>query len=178
MYRNQQQNRCPYCNQQQNRCPCCNQQQNRCPYCNQFIENYIPNNYYTSRENYAPSTINNYCIPNNFTENFYIPNNYREYYEAPTEKESIILIYADWCGHCKTYKDPSKANVDGYWENHKLKYGDKFNFYEVKEKDYSQIPENIKSLVQNFSIRGFPTILKISNGQVLDIDRKTLKPSS
>ena len=115
-----------------------------------------------------------YCVDNNFEFNWIhcINNNYygsRENYHTPSEKESIVLLYADWCGHCKTYKASG-----GDWDTLKAANSDKYNFYEVKEKDFSNVLESIRSLVQNYSIKGFPTVLKVSNGKVSEVNRKTL----
>lgn len=154
---------------QQNVCPCCNQNRNTENYSSR-TNHYPPNSYSGSIENYTAR--NNYYNPYNNPRNNPINNNYygsRENYHTPSEKESIVLLYADWCGHCKTYKASG-----GDWDTLKAANSDKYNFYEVKEKDFSNVLESIRSLVQNYSIKGFPTVLKVSNGKVSEVNRKTL----
>tara|TARA_A100000164_G_C21514979_1_gene588804 strand:- start:60 stop:413 length:354 start_codon:yes stop_codon:yes gene_type:complete len=66
----------------------------------------------------------------------------------------VTLYYADWCGHCKTFKPT--------WEKLKTKFetiGIKYDEYE-HGKDQKIIEEN--------NIEGFPTIQIENNGEVKD----------
>lgn len=72
-----------------------------------------------------------------------------------TSEPTLVLFYADWCGHCKTLKPvwdetAEKANTDKQ----------KMVKIDVGGKD-----EETKELLTKYKIDGFPTILVFQNGK-------------
>lgn len=68
-----------------------------------------------------------YYINNQYEESFQIKSSSNKKIENMTNqsnKGTIILFYADWCGHCKTFK-PS-------WDKIKYQYKNKYNFREIE----------------------------------------------
>jgi thioredoxin-like negative regulator of GroEL len=62
-----------------------------------------------------------------------------------TEKPTIYLFKAEWCGHCKGFKDT--------WAKISQDLSSKYNFVTVdSDKD--------KDLIAKWKIEGFPTIIK------------------
>lgn len=95
---------------------------------------------------------------------FYLYNRYlKEGFEcSPDEVEThihqddktMVLFYADWCGHCKTLKPvwneaAKKANTDGK----------RMVMIDVGGKSAEQ-----QALIDKYEIDGFPTILVFQNG--------------
>ena len=63
--------------------------------------------------------------------------------------KKVILFYADWCGHCKTFKP--------IWE--KLK-GELKNNNNIEFEEYES---DNKEIMNKFNINGYPTIKVIEN---------------
>jgi len=61
----------------------------------------------------------------------------------------LVLAYADWCGHCKTFKP--------IWNDFKRKYG---KVLDVRELNADKDGETIKEM----NIQGFPTIFMLKGG--------------
>jgi len=49
---------------------------------------------------------------------------------------TVILFYADWCGHCKTYKP--------IWDNLKSQYGNKYNFREIEHTQFMKCQKDMQ----------------------------------
>lgn len=62
----------------------------------------------------------------------------------------VVLVYADWCGHCHTYKK-------GTWNNLKSMPNRKIPIAEVNE---SQLPN---TPLKNAKIDGYPSVLVVGN---------------
>ena len=58
--------------------------------------------------------------------------------------ESIILFYADWCGHCKTYKP--------LWNKFKQQYANKNNFIEIEHDKYMECQKEINESNQQIQL--------------------------
>ena len=70
-----------------------------------------------------------------------------------TESAKVIIFYAPWCGHCKkSMNEFLKASQD---QSIKLVNSD----------------EN-RDLVDQYSVSGFPTIMRISDGTIYEGTRK------
>lgn len=66
----------------------------------------------------------------------------------------LIFTYADWCGHCKTFKP--------IWNQFKQKYGKVIDMREVNaDKD--------ASIIENLNVSGFPTVILL-NGKRIEMD--------
>jgi len=63
----------------------------------------------------------------------------------------IKLFFAEWCGHCKTFKP--------IWNNIKLKYGNKITFIDV---DCTNNSPNLPY------VQGFPTIAIYDNNNYIE----------
>lgn len=69
------------------------------------------------------------------------------------DKKTIILFKAEWCGHCKKFKDT--------WLNLKTKYNDKY--------DFITYDANINSKeISKFNITGYPTLLIQNNKNIVE----------
>lgn len=65
----------------------------------------------------------------------------------------IILFKAEWCGHCKNFKDT--------WANLQNKYNDKYNFVTFDADVH-------KKELQTFNVQSFPTLLVQNNDKVVE----------
>lgn len=72
---------------------------------------------------------------------------------------TLLLVYADWCGHCKTFKSD-------IWDKLASLKGRKISMAQVNEKVLSQVKERIPGL----NVDGFPTVTLAGN------DMKTSSP--
>lgn len=81
----------------------------------------------------------------------------KESFTSNNKKVTIALVYAQWCGHCKSYKQ------SGIFMKTAEEIKGKYNV-EFKEIDADQN----KDLVKKYGVNGFPTILAIGpNGEKL-----------
>jgi thiol-disulfide isomerase/thioredoxin len=82
----------------------------------------------------------------------------------------LMLFYVDWCPHCKTAKpewDQVKTEFQGKTIN-----GHQILFKEINCTEES--PENEK-LMNTYSIKGYPTVKLVKDGQVVEFDAKPTK---
>lgn len=67
---------------------------------------------------------------------------------------ALVLVYADWCGHCVKYKP--------MWESLAATPGRVANMAAVREDVFQQIPSIAKAKIQ-----GYPSVIKVSpNGDI------------
>jgi len=95
-----------------------------------------------------------YFYSNYLKEGFEINHDNLDEYISP-DKTSLVLFYADWCGHCKklkpTWNECSKKAKDSGLNMVQINVG------EGTEKD--------KSLCEKYEIDGYPTIMIFKNGK-------------
>lgn len=69
------------------------------------------------------------------------------------KNHSLILFYADWCGHCKKFMP--------IWNEFKTKINtDKYNIMEIESKD--QFVNKINTL------KGYPSLFYINDNKVIE----------
>ena len=61
----------------------------------------------------------------------------------------LVLAYADWCGHCKSFKP--------IWNKFKEKYQNVLDIREVNT-------DSDKTIMKNLGVNGFPTVIMLENG--------------
>ena len=61
-----------------------------------------------------------------------------------SNKKNIILIKAEWCGHCQHFK--------GTWNKLQEKYKNDYNFVTYDA-------DNDKHMIDKYNVNGFPTLL-------------------
>lgn len=67
----------------------------------------------------------------------------------------LVLAYADWCGHCQSFKPA--------WNQFKAKYGKVLDIREINaDKD--------KKIMEHMQIKGFPTVILLHNGTRHEFD--------
>jgi thiol-disulfide isomerase/thioredoxin len=93
---------------------------------------------YKFKYNNLKETLNNKNIQSGGNEN--------------TDKKELILFKTEWCGHCKNFKP--------VWNNIKTMYENKYTFTEYDG-------DNDKKEVQNYKVKGFPT-LYIRSEDIID----------
>lgn len=89
-------------------------------------------------------------------EGFDISQDKLDEYTAP-DKTSLVLFYADWCGHCKKLKPTWKEAAE-----------------KAKEKGLTMVQVNVgegtekdKEISEKYEIDGYPTIMLFKNGKAV-----------
>lgn len=72
-------------------------------------------------------------------------------------KHTIVLFFADWCGHCQNLKPTWNQMTD------KLKSKRNIQLIEVEDTNMGLVPKKYKK-----SILGYPTILKFKGGKLVE----------
>jgi len=88
----------------------------------------------------------------------------------PAQGECVVaLFYAEWCGHCKTFKpefEKAKKSLDGKKSNSPELKDKKVRFEKI------DCDEN-KDLAKKYDISGYPTVKIITDdGDAIDYDGK------
>ena len=73
------------------------------------------------------------------------------------DKHTIVLFFADWCGHCQHLKPTWNQMTD------KLKSKRNIQLIEVEDTNMGLVPKKYKK-----SILGYPTILKFKGGKLME----------
>ena len=68
---------------------------------------------------------------------------------------TIVLVYADWCGHCKTYKEGVWSTMKG-WLKEQEEKGVSMN--KLASVHYDQLPNTSQ---RNVNLDGYPSILVV-----------------
>jgi len=74
----------------------------------------------------------------------------------------VVLIYANWCGHCDMLKPK--------WQSMKPLLSDKLSVVEIEDSDpfkHDKINElNSEINNENINVMGYPTLFKINRGEI------------
>lgn len=115
-----------------------------------------------------------YAYSNDFLKMFNKPKT-GDIPNASTNKgdNAIMFFSAEWCPHCTKAKTP--------WDTMKSKYHNEYvNGYKIKfvKHDMTDTDDtNVKDLMNQYNIEGFPTI-KMKHGQdIIDFDAKITETS-
>ena len=101
---------------------------------------------------------------------------YEGYSNAPSSGAAdppvatIRMFKVDWCPHCKKAHPEVQKVMDAY--NGKIVNGYKLNLIIVDGED----PNN-ESLVNEFKIQGYPTVVLTKDGKNIDYDAKVDQPT-
>ena len=88
-------------------------------------------------------------------------NNLNKFNEAVQQGGAVVKFYADWCGHSQ--------NAKGAFEEVKNKFnGKNINGHNVIVKGTEENDPDFKALSEKFNVQGFPTIVAVKNGEVVD----------
>lgn len=85
-------------------------------------------------------------------------------------KKAVVLIYAEWCGHCKRLK-PHWNKMRNY-----LQGNPHLEFIEIADNDInkdakiSNLNGRLKPTSKKVAIQGYPTLLSIENGVVYEFN--------
>jgi thiol-disulfide isomerase/thioredoxin len=77
----------------------------------------------------------------------------------------VGLIYADWCGHCQHLKPEWEKMKQSLLNNSKFKHG---KIIEIEDSDLEK-ETKLKSIDENLTVEGFPTIVKKENGSPVEV---------
>ena len=72
---------------------------------------------------------------------------------SKSKNTQLILVYADWCGHCKKMKPD--------WDKFESKYKDMCQSYESST-------DEAKRLFKQYDLKGYPALLFIKDGKKVD----------
>lgn len=84
-----------------------------------------------------------------------------EFDEKLNDGKKLVLIYADWCGHCKKIKPT--------WDKVSEQVNKEDELKMVKINCGEGTPEQ-KKLMSKYDVDGYPTILIIDNGKATPYD--------
>lgn len=70
----------------------------------------------------------------------------------------LMLFYADWCGHCKTFKP--------IWETAKTSMKKNNKNVDVKFLSFNADVDEDKKKIKKYNVSGFPTIKAKYNGKI------------
>lgn len=76
-----------------------------------------------------------------------------ENFQQTAPMKELVLYYASWCGHCKTFMP--------IWDNFALQFADESRGVRVRKVECN---ESTKEMCQSEGIQGFPTIVLYENG--------------
>ena len=78
--------------------------------------------------------------------------------QATKGSRSVVMCYADWCGHCKKFM-PTWDKLSQKWNEKQ----DKVQFVKV---ECGNAKENAahKDIMEKYNIKGYPTIMVFENG--------------
>lgn len=68
---------------------------------------------------------------------------------------TLILVYADWCGHCQTYKKDIWSNIVN-WRKEQVENGVPMN--QLASVHYDQLPNTSQ---RNVNLDGYPSVLVV-----------------
>jgi len=91
--------------------------------------------------------------------------------ENPQQSDAVLyFFYADWCPHCTRAKEQG-----GPWNTFKSRHGEQViknnTIIDIKEVDCSDGESN-KSMLKEYNVKGYPTILLVKNGNHYLYDTK------
>ena len=89
---------------------------------------------------------------NYFTKSQYLIEGFWEKTDNTGNVYSLVLFYADWCGHCKKMKPEWEKFENGQYGKYCKKYESKDITSEMSER---------------YGVQGYPTILLLKDGEVV-----------
>lgn len=81
-------------------------------------------------------------------------------WELISKRCSILLIYADWCGHCKSFRDTYETFA---------RTATHLDVLAVNGSEYSKLMSKIKEDRPGLAISGYPTVLYFSGGKPIEV---------
>ena len=94
----------------------------------------------------------------------------KEGFESPAEdlednvaaQKSVVLFYADWCGHCKKFMPT--------WDEISTELNDSQSTTKFMKVNCGKPDENEAhaAIMQKYKIKGYPTILTFENGEATE----------
>ena len=87
---------------------------------------------------------------------------YDTFLEAFKTRPFIVLIYATWCGHCRSMRSD--------WED--AKRSTSYDIVEIESSAYDVLKNENDIFINTISnqINGYPTICKVENKKILPFD--------
>jgi thiol-disulfide isomerase/thioredoxin len=79
-------------------------------------------------------------------------------------KEGIVLVHADWCGHCRNLRLEKTSNGKSEWTNFVEEAKGKINILEIEMDAYNKVKNKM------FAVSGYPYIASFKRGNVEEYD--------
>ncbi len=81
--------------------------------------------------------------------------------QVGADKKTLVLFYADWCGHCKKFMPE--------WDNDVTPEVTPLGVQVIRVNVGGNSPEE-EALKNEYKVKGFPTIVYIKNGTAMEYD--------